>query len=210
LDVKYVDAQILQLIQSAIGGETQALSELLGRYGPSVERTLQIGPTWQSMIEPADVMQVTYLEAFLRIKTFDVDRASSFEAWLRRIAENNLRDAIKGLSRKKQPHPRNRIKPGGYEDSLVGLYEMISASISTPSKQVGRSELCKAVEAAIAALPERYSKVIRLYDLEGRPIEEVAAELERSPGAVHMLRARAQDRLREILGTHSMFFGTSA
>ncbi|GJM25816.1 MAG: RNA polymerase sigma factor RpoE [Phycisphaerae bacterium] len=196
-------------IQKAIDGDTKAISELLGRHGPTVERTLRIGATWQSMIEPADVMQVTYLEAFLRIKTFDLERASSFEAWLRRIAENNLRDAIKGLSRKKQPQPRDRIKPGGYEDSLVGLYEMFSASISTPSQKVGRSELCKVVEAAIDALPERYAKVIRLYDLEGRPIEEVAAELERSTGAVHMLRARAQDRLREILGAPSIFFGTN-
>ena len=205
-----MENQDQQLIQRAIGGETQALTQLLGSYGPSVERALQISPTWQAMIEPADVMQVTYLEAFLRIKTFDPERASSFEAWLRRIAENNLRDAIKGLSRKKQPQPRNRIKPGGYEDSLVGLYEMISASISTPSQQVGRAEICKAVESAIAALPERYAKVIRLYDLESRPIDEVAAALERSTGAVHMLRARAQDRLREILGTQSLFFGSGA
>lgn len=205
-----MDQQDQDLIRSAADGDTKAITELLGRYGPSVERSLRISPTWQAMIEPADVMQVTYLEAFLRIGSFDPQRATSFEAWLRRIAENNLRDAIKGLSRKKQPQPQNRIKPGGYEDSLVGLYEMISASISTPSRQVGRNELCKAVKDAIDALPERYAKVIQLYDLEGRPIEEVAAELERSCGAVHMLRARAQDRLREILGGPSMFFGTSS
>ncbi len=204
-----MNEQDLEVIRNAIGGDTKAISDLLGRHGPAVERTLRIGSTWQAMIEPADVMQVTYLEAFLRIKTFDPDRGTSFEAWLRRIAENNLRDAVKGLSRKKQPQPRDRIKPGGYEDSLVGLYEMFSASISTPSHKVARSELCKVVESAIDALPERYAKVIRLYDLEGRPIEEVASELERSTGAVHMLRARAQDRLREVLGSPSIFFGTN-
>ncbi len=199
-----------QLIKSAVQGDTASITALLERHGTTVERSLQIGATWQSMIDSADVMQVTYLEAFLRIQSFDPDRGSSFEAWLRRIAENNLRDAIKGLSRKKQPPPKNRIKPGGLEDSLVGLYEMFSASISTPSQQVGRGEICRAVEAAITALPERYQKVVQLYDIEGRSIEEVASELKRSPGAVHMLRARAQDRLRELLGTPSMFFGSES
>ena len=52
--------------------------------------------------------------------------------------------------------------------------------------------------------------MIRLYDLEGRPIAEVAAEMGRSSGAVHMLRARAHDRLRELLGPESAFFTNPA
>ena len=38
----------------------------------------------------------------------------------------------------------------------------------------------------------------------------VAATLERSVGAVHMLRARAHDRLRELLGSESRFSSDKA
>ena len=59
---------------------------------------------------------------------------------------------------------------------------------------------------ALGSLPGDYEKVVRMYDLEGRPIGEVAAELGRSEGAVYMLRARAHDRLREQMGPASKFF----
>jgi DNA-directed RNA polymerase specialized sigma24 family protein len=39
-----------------------------------------------------------------------------------------------------------------------------------------------------------------MFDLEGRPVQQIASALQRSEGAVYMLRARAHDRLREILG----------
>ena len=51
---------------------------------------------------------------------------------------------------------------------------------------------------------------MRLYDLECQPPQQVAEALGRSVGAVHMLRARAHDRLRELLGSASKFFSDSA
>jgi DNA-directed RNA polymerase specialized sigma24 family protein len=84
------------------------------------------------MIEPGDVMQITYLEAFLQISTFRLEQAGSFEAWLRRIAENNLRDAVRGLERQKQMPPSKRIEQRDSSDSFVGLYEQIAATTTTP------------------------------------------------------------------------------
>lgn len=197
-----------ELVRRAVTGDADALTLLLQQFGPEVERTLQINPVWRTVIEPADVMQVTYLEAFLRIGSFDPDRAESFPGWLRRIAQNNLKDAIRGLERQKQPQPRNRVKPPKFEDSLVGLYEMLEAGMSTPSRQVRRQEACSLLENSIGMLPDRYAEVVRRYDLECQPITEVADALGKSPGAVHMLRARAHDRLREQLGSASGFLDT--
>ena len=50
------------------------------------------------------------------------------------------------------------------------------------------------------ALPPDYARTIQLYDLEDRSVEEVAAAMGRSAGAVFMLRTRALDRLRVLLG----------
>ncbi len=204
-----MDASEEQLVRGAVAGDSAALSELLRRHGPAVERALRIEQTWQSVLEPADVMQVTYLEAFLRIQHFDLNGGASFATWLRHVAENNLKDAIRGLTRQKRPQPQQRVRPPTYEDSMVGLYDLLGATHTTPSRQVGRMEACKLLESAMASLPEDYGLVIRLYDIEGQPIAEVAKSLGRSAGAVHMLRARAHDRLRDALGSSSAFFDSS-
>jgi RNA polymerase sigma-70 factor (ECF subfamily) len=187
------------LVRAAVSGDGDALSALLVRHGPAVERSLQISPVWRAVLEPADVMQVTYLEAFLQIRRFDPNRGARFDAWLRRIAENNLRDALRGLERQKQPQPANRVRPSRLEDSLVGLYNLLGADSATPSRRMRDAETCERLEQAIRSLPERYQQVVRLYDLECLSIEEVATRTGRSAGAVHMLRARAHDRLRSGL-----------
>jgi len=196
------------LIDKAVGGDAEALSELLKQHGPSVRRSLRIDPSWQGVLDPADVMQVTYLEAFLRIASFDPKGKASFPTWLRHIAENNLKDAIRGLSRKKRPQPQRRVMPTNYQDSMVGLCDLLGVTATTPSRNVGRKEAFAALERAIAALPDDYSQVIRLYDLEGAPIGDIASKMSRSTGAVHMLRARAHDRLRETLGAASLYLGS--
>lgn len=190
-----------ELVNEAQRGIADAVSELLRLHGPAVEQSLRIGENWRSVLDPADVMQITYLEAFIHIRAFDPQRGTTFRSWLQRIAENNLRDAVRGLERAKRPNPRNQLRAATHADSLVGLFEELEATSSTPSRNVGQREACRLLDAAIAALPEAYADVIRMYDLENRPIEEVASRLGRSPGAIHMLRARAHDRLREHLGT---------
>lgn len=198
------------LLKLAIEGDADALTTLLREHGPAIERTLRIDRVWQTMLEPADVMQITYLEAFLQIRDFDAGRFGSFEAWLRRIAENNLRDAIRGLTRQKQPQPRDRVRPMTDGESIAGLADLLGVTTTTPSQHVRRDEAHGALERAIEALPEDYAVAVRMYDLQGQTIADVAAALGRSTGAVHMLRARAHDRLREQLGGPSQFFSSGA
>jgi RNA polymerase sigma-70 factor (ECF subfamily) len=174
-----------------------------------VERSLSIAREWRSVLEPADVMQVTYLEAFLRITQFDPGRAEPFRAWLQRIAENNLRDAIRGLSRQKRPQPSARVALPAGADSTADLFAQLGVTTTTPSRYATREERSTLLNTALAALPDDYAKAVRLYDLEGLPIAEVAERMKRSTGAVHMLRARAHDRLRHLLGPESGWFSSS-
>mgnify|MGYP005838094069 CR=1 FL=1 len=197
------------LIARGVGGDRAATSELLKRHGPTVRGRLagKISAVWQSMIDVDDVMQVTYLEAFMRIGSFQARHEGSFLAWLTLIAENNLRDAIKELERQKRPNPRNRVQAAtGSEDSYVALVEMLGATMTTPSLVAHRGEVKSALDAALDKLPADYAKVVRLYDLQGKDAKEVAAEIGKSPGAVYMLLARAHDRLKDVLGTESQFF----
>lgn len=78
------------------------------------------------------------------------------------------------------------------------------------SSFVAGSEAVACVREALARLPESYGRVVAEVDISERPVAEVAAELNKSPGAVHMLRSRAHARLRELLGEPEKFFGDRA
>ncbi len=197
-----------ELLSRAVSGDQGALTALLEQCGPRVRGRLEgkIAAQWRSALDVDDVMQVTYLEAFLHIERFEPSGMGSFVAWLTRIAENNLRDAVKELGRAKRPQPKNRVRAPVGDDSYVALCELLGATSTTPSRHAARGEVRRVLESALGELPEDYAKVIRLYDLEGRSAAEVAGAMGRSTGAVYMLRARALDRLRDGLGPESAFF----
>ncbi len=197
------------LVPRAIAGQEQALTLLLKQVGPQLRAKLTIGRKWQAALDPADVLQVTYLEAFLRVRELNATTVAQFAAWITRIAENNLRDAIKELSRQKRPDPARRVQPAARADSHVMLLENVGWTSTTPSRVAAVDEARQALNSTMARLPELYQQVIRLYDLDGGSPGEVAEKMGRSIGAVHMLRARAHDRLREIFGPRSRFFSKS-
>ncbi|MBI5764333.1 MAG: sigma-70 family RNA polymerase sigma factor [Planctomycetes bacterium] len=202
---------VVSVVSRAVHGDADSLSNLLAHFGPLVEQQLQIGRIWQSQIDTGDVMQVTYLEAFIEIGTFRPEQAGAFEGWLRRIAENNLRDAIRGLERQKQMPASRRVDfTPNSEDSYVGLYEQIAATTTTASQVAIKKDTQRLMQAAIDRLPPDYALTVRLYDLEGQSIGEVSKAIGRSAGAVHMLRARAHERLGELLGTASAWFDSRA
>ncbi|HOW74044.1 MAG TPA: RNA polymerase sigma factor [Phycisphaerae bacterium] len=198
------------LIDNAIHGDRGALATLLEQYGPSVRRGLvgEIPPRWRSLLSEDDVMQQTYADAVRDIHKFKSQGVDAFPRWLATLMNNNLRDAIEGLEADRRGGKARRIEPKTGDQSYITLIDILTASTSTPSRCVSREENAVYLKRAIGQLPEAYAHVVRLYDLEGRPISDVAATLGRSPGAVFMLRARAHSRLQELMGPASAYFST--
>lgn len=197
-----------QLVPRAVAGDEAALTALLECNGAQVRSALQRSyhGRLKGQVELDDVMQVTYLEAYLCIRDFVPAGPKAFHAWLARIAENNLRDAI----RKSDATQRRRADgPPPWEESCRALVEARAGS-STPSRVAAQDEAQHLLEAALRQLPADYERVLRLYDLEGHSGPEVARLIDRSHGAVKMLIARARERLRELLGSGSKFFSHSA
>lgn len=197
-----------ELVAKATSGDESALCALLHRFGPGVRDRLsgKIAPQWRSSLDEDDVMQVTYLEAFLLIGQFRSRGEGSFGAWLAQVAENNLRDALRGLQAAKRPNPQRRVQTSGPAGSFVALIETLGVTEATPSQCAALDEAQSHLEDALSTLPPDYERVVRLYDLECLSAQEVAEQLGRSTGAIYMLRARAHQRLREQLGTASRFF----
>lgn len=194
------------LTERATSGDTAALTELLQRHAPRLRAEISIDARWRSVLEPDDVLQVTFIEAFLKIDRFVPAGPNALWAWLRRIAENNVRDAIKGLERQKRPPPAVQLAAPDGGDSGAVLLEQLGVTTTTPSRVAAGNEWKAALGAALDALPADYAGVIRAYDLEGHSIARTAEIMRRTPGAVHMLRTRAHARLTELLGSDSRFF----
>jgi RNA polymerase sigma-70 factor (subfamily 1) len=196
-----------RILDRAQAGDTDALVGLLEKHGRAVRQAIagRIPRRWRSMLSEDDVMQQTYVDAMLGIGRFVYQGEGSFRAWLASLAKCNLLDAVKALEAEKRGGGRRRVTEGLGDESYVALYEYLGAISATPSRDAAGHEARDALGRALEQLPASYRRVVEMYDLQGREIEDVAAALNRSKGAVYMLRARAHRQLAEIMGTVSRY-----
>jgi len=187
------------LVRRAAEGDDAALEDLLRQAEPSLRARVSINPRWRRSLSEDDVLQVSYLEAFLRIGSLRSPSSRAFWSWMARIVDNNLRDAIRALEREKRPDARRRQTVGERGESARTLLARVCAGAETAGAAVVRDEELTRLEAAVEKLPSTYRRVVEALDLAEREVAEVATELGRSPGAVHLLRSRAHRRLAELL-----------
>lgn len=206
------DHDLDALLERAKTGDRPALIGLLEACAPRVRGRIapKITGYLRPFLDEDDVMQVTYLEVVTRFETFTNGDAGGFLSWMSRLAENNLIDAVRMIEADKRPNPRNRVETAGRVGSggeaMQSLIDLIGVTVTSPSKAAAGQEIKSALAAVLDRLPPDYATVIKLYDLQGRSAAELAAELDRSEGAIYMLRARAHDRLRDLLPSESKFF----
>lgn len=211
-----------QLLQRAKEGDGVATGKLLTRFEKELEKHVRqkMRPDLRGRIEPEDILQVTYLEAYLRITHFELRGPGSFVAWLKQIAMNNLRDAI--IELEKNDGKKRIRKAKSAEESTVDLIASLGLTLTTPSGDAFSGEISDVIDRALRNLPEDYRRVIELYDLAGLPVAEVVTAMTRkkkvageaktvygTEGAIYMLRRRALDRLRELLGSESAYFSAA-
>lgn len=196
---------------AAQDGDRDALERLLERAAPLVRNELSIQEKWRSVLDADDVMQVTFMEAFVRCDRFVGNSFGAFVGWLQHIARHNLIDAIRELERHKRPQPERRLsfRPGS-DASYVSLCALLGVTTTTPSRAAAAREVRMTVERALETLPPHYADAIRLMDLQGLGGEAAARQLGMNRSAAFMLRARARDRLREVLGSASHFFSDNS
>ena len=104
----------------------------------------------------------------------------------------------------------NRLTKDMSDESFVSLFELTGGTESSPSRTARKGEIRTFIEDALRRLPPDYQQAVVLFELEGLGAERVAEVLNRSTGAVYMLRARALDRLASILGPASQYLSGQA
>ena len=141
----------------AQSGDLEALASLLEACAPALRAQLaaRLPAAHRAVLAVEDVLQVTWLEAFLAIERCTSTHAAGFAAWLRAIAERNLQDAVRGLEREKRPDSRGRV------EAAADLLDELTAGATSPTRAAARSEARERVELAVATLPEDYALVVR-------------------------------------------------
>ena len=200
-----------ELLKQACQGDEKALGDLLELFTPQLRRVIagKLSSKWQSLLSSEDVLQETSTDAFIDIHQFQPGPGSAFLAWLTTLATRNLYDAIRMLEADKRGGRVRLLAPGARDDSCGDRLEALPGTATTPSGHAARDESRAALDRAIGKLPDHYRRVIEMYDLEERPLVDVAEAMDRSRGATSIMRHRAIRMLKEIMGTASQYLSDS-
>ena len=174
-----------ELLAAVHRGEPRALDELLARHEKSIYR---FGLRMCGNEEDArDVLQETLLAAFRGIGEFRGDARLS--TWLFQIARSFCTKSRR----------RGAGEPAQHEalDAPEALQHAVQGA--APDARAHAREIGRALQAAIAALPEQSREVVVLRDVEGLSAEEAAEVLGLDVGALKSRLHRARLELRERL-----------
>lgn len=180
------------LLNAAKHGDDEALGELIDGFRPGLraEAGRSIAGGVQGRVSPSDIVQNTWLSAFRRFPDFDGDLAG-FRAWLRKIHEANIKDAIRDQHAARRDVAR--------EQSGTAALPAAQARITSPSQKAMRREQNEELLAAIAQLPPAQREAVRLRYFEQLPVADITSRLGRSETAVAGLLKRGISRLRLLM-----------
>jgi RNA polymerase sigma-70 factor, ECF subfamily len=169
------------LIQSALGGDNAAFEVLVLRYQDRLYTAMIsiVGST----DEAEDVVQETFIQAYLKLDTFQQN--SRFFTWVYRIAFNYA------LARRRKKRGHLSLEEG----REVAGSEPISKG-EAPESRMTRSEDVELVHQALAQVTEDHRAILVLREMEDMAYEEIADVLNISIGTVRSRLNRARAALK--------------
>lgn len=196
------EAEEHRLVTLAVGGDQDALGQLLVQYHDTLEAYIARKATAkvQATFSVEDVLQQTYLSAFQGVERFQWQGPGSFLAWLRVIAKRKLTDAARKKQKERLSDKRAHSPAGGGgESSMRGLLSVLADDDPGPGDAAMADELQGAFQVALAEMPDNYREVVELRYLQSLSNEAVAERMGVSVGVVRGLCHRARGELRESL-----------
>ena len=168
------------VLTAAQTGAGWALERLWQSYAGSVTGYLGL----QGVAEPEDLTSEVFLGAFRNIGAFAGNEAA-FRSWLFTIAHRKVLDARRAAGRRQQP---------------AQLDDVPAPAAGEPvDDAVLRRLATERVRALCQRLVPDQRDVLLLRLVGGFTVEEVAAAVDKSPGAVKALQRRGLLALRKIL-----------
>jgi RNA polymerase sigma-70 factor, ECF subfamily len=151
-----------ELVARSIGGDHDSFNELILRWERPIYALAY--RTIGREEDARDVCQETFLRAFRALPGFRGQ--AKFSSWLYRIALNLCRDWVR----------RERRAPTVQPPEDVDLLDLAAANEPSESIEdlVARKDLTRAVERAMALLPEEQRTAIVLKEYHGLTFQEIA------------------------------------
>ena len=149
-------------------------------------------------VDASDVVQDTLLRAHKALPQFQGTTSAELQAWLRKILETQLLDAVRYWHRGKRDAELERSFRGTVDDSN-GRIERLAKDQTSPSAYVERAERALRLAEALEALPEDQQNAVELHHLHGYSVSEIASQMGRSKPSVAGLLRRGLAGLREPL-----------
>jgi RNA polymerase sigma-70 factor, ECF subfamily len=195
----YARREIKPLLEAARQGDRQSIGELLDHYRSylTLLGSLHFQRRLQARVGPSDIVQEALLRAHRHFGQFRGQTEPELMAWLREILVNSL-------ARYVELHVRAAKRDVRRDVSLEGVAGGVTAEPGhSDESQAPHAELLSSEGSALlgqllAQLPEHYKEVLVLRNIQGLSFDEVAARLDRSPGATRMLWLRAIEKLRAV------------
>jgi RNA polymerase sigma-70 factor (ECF subfamily) len=190
-------------------GDRAALGELFEQYRGRLMRLvrLRMDRRVTGRIDPADVLQETYLEAVTRIDEYVRDPKTSLFLWLRFLT-------VQQLIRHHRRHLGVQARGAGREVSLhhaalpgatsADLAAQLLGKYTTPSQAAIRAELKIRLEDALNAMDPIDREVLALRHFEQLTNVEVAEVLGIKGSAASNRYVRAVKRLKGILDRNQL------
>jgi len=149
-----------------------------------------------------DLAQETFIRIFKAAHRYQPGRAR-FNTWMYHIASNLCKNQLRNRGRRDQYQVENIARNGSDDDGDIEQVDLIESAPADasfqPEVQLERKELRKAVQKAIAELPEEYRLPLVLRDLQGLSYDEISKVLELRSGTTKSRINRARLMLKEKL-----------
>jgi RNA polymerase sigma-70 factor (ECF subfamily) len=161
----------------------------------------------QRKLEAADILQEVSLSALGSLAEFDLGDRDPF-SWLCQLAEHRIIDAHRKLvaAQKRSADREVAAGGGGTDTQKGGFFDLLVASMTTPSGAFSRNQRELRLKDALKNLPEESQKALRLRYVEGLPSKEIAHQMGKTDGATRVLLTRSLARLQDLLRRDSEFF----
>jgi RNA polymerase sigma-70 factor (ECF subfamily) len=173
-----------RLIRETLRGDADAFDTLVRRHQQRLFHALTHMAGCAE--EAEDVLQETFLQAYLKLDTFR--GGSRFYTWLYRIAINQF------VSRRRRERPTLSLDRGpdveGVDPADPG---------ERPEGRMLREERAGQVHQALSGLSDEHRSVLVLREIDGFCYEEISEMLNLPVGTVRSRLHRARSQLRDAL-----------
>ncbi len=150
----------------------------------------------QDVVSAEDIMQAVWAKAFQQRSSFAPHSTGTVDAWLLKIARNEIADTWRQHMTTKRGGGRKRFDL--IDTSLTNVFRTLVSPGKTPSSELSFQEQREAVRLAIASLPHR--EIVWAREIEGIPMEEIASRFGKTERALAGILRRARLQLRDRLG----------